>query len=158
MSYANQLTPVSFEEVFSAFQEMQKAQNEAISEHWIEHAQQSVWCKGKANPSELIVPYSEFRKIVGYSKRGLTNREALGEILKSNNTDAIKMVTGPLNNPPPIIVWLRPDGKFQVDDGCKRSLTACYLGWTEIDAFICIPKMPEKLDYWKSKPKYMPTT
>ncbi len=151
------MTSVSFEEVFSAFQEMQKAQNETISDHWIEHAQQSSWYRGKVNPAELIEPYSEFRKKVFFSKRGLTNKEALDEILRSNNAEAIQMIKGPLNNPPPIIVWLRPDGKFQVDDGCKRSLTACYLGWPEIDAFICVPKMPEKLDYWKSKPKYKPS-
>ncbi len=154
MSQTSPMIPVSFEEVFSAFQEMQKAQNEAISDHWIEHARQSAWYKGKIDPSELIVPYSEFRKIVFYSRRGLTNKEALQEILKSNNEKAIKMITVPLDNPPPVIVWLRPDGKFQVDDGCKRSLTACHLGWTVIDAFICIPKIPEKLDYWKSKPKH----
>ncbi len=157
MSDSDQMIPVSFEEVFSEFQEMQKAQNEAISEHWIEHARQSNWCKGKVNPLELVVPYSEFRKIVFYSRRGLTNREALQEIMKSNSNEAIRMVTSPFTNPPPIIVWLRPDGKFQVDDGCKRSLTACFLGLPEIDAFICIPKIPEKLDYWKSKPKYEPS-
>lgn len=151
------MIPVSFEEVFSAFQEMQKAQNEAISDHWIEHAQQSTWYKGRVNPSELIMPYSEFRKIVFYSRRGLTNSEALQEIIKSNNQEAIRMITSLLNNPPPIIVWRRPDGKFQVDDGCKRSLTACYLGWREMDAFICVPKMLEKLNYWKSKPKYKPS-
>lgn len=147
------MIPVSYEEVFSAFQEMQKAQNEAISEHWIVHAQKSNWYKGEVNPSELIMPYSEFRKIVYYSKRGLTNKEALKEIIESKDNQAISMITGPINNPPPIIVWLR-NGKFILDDGCKRSLTACNLGLSEIDAFIAIPKIPEQLDEWIAKPKH----
>ena len=149
------MIPVSYEDVFSAFTEMQKAQNEAISDHWIAHAQKSDWYKGKVNPSELIVPYSEFRKIVYYSKRGLTNKEALKEILDSKNNEAIKLITGPLNNAPPIIVWQR-NGKFIVDDGCKRSLTACNLGWSEIDTFIAIPKISEQIDEWIAKPKHKP--
>jgi len=147
---------ISFEEVFSAFQDMQKAQNEPISDHWIEHAKKSIWYKGTVNPSELIVPYPEFRRLVFYGIRGLTNKEALEKILNSNNEKAMKMITGPLKNQPPIIVWLRQDGRYQVDDGCRRSLTACYLGIDRIDAYIAIPGMPEKLDYWKIKPPYTP--
>ena|GEM_PF-4154516 len=148
--------PVSYDEVFSAFKEMQKAQNEVISDHWVAHAQKSKWYKGKVNPSELIMPYSEFRKLVYFSKRGLTNKEAFKEILESKNEEAINLITGPLNNPPPIIALQGPDGRFYLDDGCKRSLTACNLGLSEIDAFIMIPKMPEQLDEWLAKPKHKP--
>lgn len=87
---------VPFEEVFVAFQEMQKARGEAISDSWIQDAREAKWYRGSVNLAALITPYSEFRGLVFYSRRGLTNAEALDEIMRSNCTLAKVMVSGGL--------------------------------------------------------------
>jgi len=150
------MTSMTFDEVFAAFQRMQSARGEAISDAWIQDASKTTWYKGTVDPVVLITPYSEFRGLVFYSKRGLTNAQALSEILRSDNKEAKRLVTSGLGDHLPIIVWRRPDGLFQVDDGCRRSLTACYLGLSEISAYIGLHPFPEKLDYWKTKPKREP--
>ena len=148
----SQFVRVSFEQVRATFEEMQKARGEQITSAWYQDAQVAKWYCGKVDPAELLTPYSEFRGLVSYSKRGLRNREALAEILRSRSDEAKLMVTGGLTGAPSIIVWLRPDGVFQVDDGCRRSLSATHLGLREIDAFIGIHANPARLDYWKDKP------
>jgi hypothetical protein len=127
---------VTADDVIAAFSEMQKNRGHPVSQQHIRLFKSASWITEKINPAVIVSPYGDFRG-VSLSKQGLTIKDVLQEVLQSNNSEIINLLSGPLdNNYPPIIVFRRSDGALQVNDGCRRLLTACRQKIQEINAFV----------------------
>lgn len=130
------LEPITADAVIEAFSEMQKNRGHPVSQQHIRLFKSAAWTREKITPSTVISPYADFRG-VPLSKQELTMREVLQEVLQSNNSEVIKLLSKPLGDScPPVIVFHRADGKLQVNDGCGRLLTACKQGIQEMNAFV----------------------
>lgn len=137
---------------------MQEYRKAPISPTWANSFSTLDWHLTEINPEILISPYKEFRQLVEYPCRGMNNKEILKKIIESNNELAKKLISEPLVNNPPIIIW-KIANKYLLEDGCKRSLIAINSGMTKITAYLGIPNKntsKELLDYGISRTTQKP--
>jgi len=129
---------VSSEEVLKCFSECQKDSDEDVSHDQIEHVLASSWRFENIDITKLRDPYSGFGREdqrVNFTERGLSVSKAVQEIRQSENMYLNELLKQPLDNPPPIFVFI-DKGNFYIWDGCKRTFSSYVQGIPTINAYI----------------------